>query len=385
MEKNGMMRILDAVRRSQARQVAMLRELVECESPSESAADIGRFNDLFAAKVADVAKVKTVAAGRYGRHMIVEFDLPGPRRKARQILALGHSDTVWPLGTLKQMPWREEKGRLWGPGALDMKGGMAQLVFAVRALRELDLPVAKKVVLQINCDEEIGSQASRELTEKMARASDAVLVLEPGTGLAGKLKTARKGIGRYGLRVKGVAAHAGVDFAAGASAVLEMARQVETISRFTDLKRGVTVNVGVVQGGTRSNVIASEAHAEIDVRVPTLRDFAKLEGRFGKLRVVDKRCKLHLEGGLNRPPMERSAGVARLAKLAIALAKEMGVDVEESSTGGGSDGNFTAALGVPTLDGLGSVGEGAHAPRESILVERIADRTALLAGLLMHI
>jgi len=385
MEKNGMMRILDAVRRSQARQVAMLRELVECESPSESAADIGRFNDLFAAKVADVAKVKTVAAGRYGRHMIVEFDLPGPRRKARQILALGHSDTVWPLGTLKQMPWREEKGRLWGPGALDMKGGMAQLVFAVRALRELDLPVAKKVVLQINCDEEIGSQASRELTEKMARASDAVLVLEPGTGLAGKLKTARKGIGRYGLRVKGVAAHAGVDFAAGASAVLEMARQVETISRFTDLKRGVTVNVGVVQGGTRSNVIASEAHAEIDVRVPTLRDFAKLEGRFGKLRVVDKRCKLHLEGGLNRPPMERSAGVARLAKLAIALAKEMGVDVEESSTGGGSDGNFTAALGVPTLDGLGSAGEGAHAPHESILVERIADRTALLAGLLMHI
>jgi glutamate carboxypeptidase len=365
--------------------VAMLRELVECESPSESAADIGRFNDLFAAKVADVAKVKTVAAGRYGRHMIVEFDLPGPRRKARQVLALGHSDTVWPLGTLKQMPWREEKGRLWGPGALDMKGGMAQLVFAVRALRELDLPVAKKVVLQINCDEEIGSQASRELTEKMARASDAVLVLEPGTGLAGKLKTARKGIGRYGLRVKGVAAHAGVDFAAGASAVLEMARQVETISRFTDLKRGVTVNVGVVQGGTRSNVIASEAHAEIDVRVPTLRDFAKLEGRFGKLRVVDKRCKLHLEGGLNRPPMERSAGVARLAKLAIALAKEMGVDVEESSTGGGSDGNFTAALGVPTLDGLGSAGEGAHAPHESILVERIADRTALLAGLLMHI
>jgi glutamate carboxypeptidase len=385
MEKNGMMRILDAVRTSQARQVAMLRELVECESPSESAADIGRFNDLFAAKVADVAKVKTVAAGRYGRHMIVEFDLPGPRRKTGQILALGHSDTVWPLGTLKQMPWREEKGRLWGPGALDMKGGMAQLVFAVRVLRELDVPVAKKVVLQINCDEEIGSQASRELTEKMARASDSVLVLEPGTGLAGKLKTARKGIGRYGLRVKGVAAHAGVDFAAGASAVLEMARQVETISRFTDLKRGVTVNVGVVQGGTRSNVIASEAHAEIDVRVPTLRDFAKLEGRFGKLRVADKRCELHLEGGLNRPPMERSAGVARLAKLAIALAKEMGVDVEESSTGGGSDGNFTAALGVATLDGLGSVGEGAHAPHESILVDRVADRTALLAGLLMHI
>ena len=166
---------------------------------------------------------------------------------------------------------------------------------------------------------------------------------------------------------------------------MELARQVQTISEFTDLKRGVTVNVGVMQGGTRSNVIASEAQAEIDVRVPTLRDFAKLERRFGKLKVADKRCRLVLEGGLNRPPMERSAGVVRLAKLAVGLAKEMGVEVEESSTGGGSDGNFTAALGVPTLDGLGSVGEGAHAPHESILVARIADRTTLLAGLLRNI
>ena len=166
---------------------------------------------------------------------------------------------------------------------------------------------------------------------------------------------------------------------------MEMARQVETISGFTDLKRGVTVNVGVVQGGTRSNVIAQEATAEIDIRVPTLRDFAKLSKQFGKLKAVDKRCRLVLEGGLNRPPMERSAGVVRLAKLAIGLAKEMGLTVEESSTGGGSDGNITAALGIPTLDGLGSVGEGAHAPHESILVERIADRTALLAGLLMRI
>jgi len=380
-----MKRLLASARAMEREQVQVLRELVECESPSESAADIGRFNDLFAAKAADVAKVKTVAAGRYGRHMIVEFILPGPRQKTGQILALGHSDTVWPLGTLQTMPWREEKGRLWGPGVLDMKGGMAQLLFAVRALRELDVPVEKRVVMQINCDEEIGSPASRSLTEKMAGTSDAVLVLEPGTGLGGKLKTARKGIGRYGLKVEGVAAHAGVDFAAGASAVLELARQVERISDFTDLKRGVTVNVGVVAGGTRSNVIAAAAEAEIDIRVPRLKDFAALEGRFRKLRAADRRCRLFLEGGLNRPPMERSAGVARLAKLAIRLAKEIGVSVEESSTGGGSDGNFTAALGVATLDGLGSVGEGAHAPHESIVVRRIADRTALLAGLLASI
>jgi glutamate carboxypeptidase len=385
MEKNGMKRLLAAARKMQGEQVAMLRRLVECESPSEAAAEIVRFNDLFAAQVADIAKVRTVAAGRYGRHLLVEFALPGPRKKRGQILALGHSDTVWPMGTLKTMPWREEKGRLWGPGVLDMRGGMAQLVFAARALRELDVPVAKKLVLQINCDEEIGSHASRELTERMAKASDAVLVLEPGTGLAGKLKTARKGIGRYGLRVEGVAAHAGVDFAAGASAILELARQVETISGFTDLRRGVTVNVGVIRGGIVSNAVASEASAEIDVRVPALGDFRKLAGKFAQLKAVDRRCKLHLEGGLNRPPMERSAGVARLAKLAIGLAREMGVEVEESSTGGGSDGNFTAALGVPTLDGLGSVGEGAHAPHESILVGRIADRTALLAGLVANV
>lgn len=382
METIAIKSMLAAARVTQREQMAMLKELVECESPSESAADIVRFNDLFAEQVAGLAKVKSIPAGRYGRHLQVEFQLPGAKRKTGQILALGHSDTVWSLGTLKSMPWREEKGRLWGPGVLDMKGGMAQLIFAARILRELDIPVAKKLLLQINCDEEIGSPASRELTEKTARASDAVLVLEPGTGLAGKLKTARKGIGRYGLRVEGVAAHSGVDFAAGASAILELSRQVETISGFTDLKRGVTVNVGVVRGGTRSNIVAPEATAEIDIRVPRLKDFTVLERKFRKLKPADKRCRLFLEGGLNRPPMERSPGVARLAKLAIGLARQMGIEVEESSTGGGSDGNFTAALGVPTLDGLGSVGEGAHAPHESILIDRIADRTALLAGLI---
>lgn len=382
METDVIRRLLAAARVARDGQVALLREMVECESPSESAACIGRFNDLFAARVAGLAKVRTVAAGRYGRHLLVELALPGPKRKKGQVLVLGHSDTVWPVGTLKSMPWRAEKGRLWGPGVLDMKGGLAQLVFAARILRELDVPVAKKVVLQINCDEEIGSPASRELTERMARASDAALVLEPGTGLAGRLKTARKGIGRFCLSVRGVASHSGVDFAAGASAVVELARQVDVIAGFTDLRRGVTVNVGVVRGGTRSNIVAPEASAEIDIRVPRLKDFAQLEKKFRRLQPREERCVLALEGGLNRPPMERTAGVAKLAKLAIGLAGAMGVAVEESSTGGGSDGNLTAALGVPTLDGLGSVGEGAHAPHESILVERIADRTALLAGLL---
>jgi glutamate carboxypeptidase len=382
MEMNG---ILDAARALEREQVTFLRDLVLCESPSDSPEAVNRFAELFAAGVASFARVRTVKGGVYGRHLIAEFVLPGPRRRAGRILGLGHSDTVWPLGTLRSMPWREANGRLWGPGVLDMKGGLAQFVFAVRVLRELDLPVLKHVTLLINSDEEVGSPSSKPLTEKLARQSDAVLVLEPGTGLEGKLKTSRKGVGRFGLRVEGVASHAGVDFAAGASAIRELAHHVESISSLTRLERGVTVNVGVVAGGTRSNVVAAAAHAEIDVRVPTMRDWTGVERALRRLKPVDKRCRLHLEGGLNRPPMERTPGVARLAKLAIALGRDMGVRIEESSTGGGSDGNFTAGLGIPTLDGVGSVGEGAHAPHESILVNRIADRTALLAGVLLSI
>ncbi len=310
-----------------------------------------------------------------------EMDLPG-RGKRGQILALGHSDTVWPMGTLRNMPFREAEGRLWGPGVLDMKSGIAFFVYAVQALREMDIPVARKVVLQLNSDEETGSEASRALTEKNARRSVAVLVLEPGTGLTGKLKTARKGVGAFTVRVRGKASHAGVDFPAGASAVLELARQIDRIAGFTNLDRGITVNPGVIAGGTRSNVIAAEAQAEVDIRVRRLKDAAGLEKKFRRLKPFDKRCAIEITGGLNRPPMERSAGIVQLFRLAQKLGRELGVQVEESMTGGGSDGNFTAALGVATLDGLGAVGEGAHAANESILTDRIADRTALLAKLL---
>jgi glutamate carboxypeptidase len=237
-------------------------------------------------------------------------------------------------------------------------------------------------LLQLNSDEEVGSPSSRALTERNAARSKAVLVLEPGTGLDGKVKTARKGVGAFTVKVRGRAAHAGVDFAAGASAVLELARQLARIAGFTDLARGITVNPGVISGGSRSNVVAAEAMAEIDLRVPRLRDAPRLEKKFRSLRSIDKRCTVTVEGGLNRPPLERSAGVVRLFRAARKLACELGVDLEESSTGGGSDGNFTGALGIPTLDGIGAVGEGAHAPHESILVDRIADRTALIAKLL---
>jgi glutamate carboxypeptidase len=285
------------------------------------------------------------------------------------------------MGTLRTMPFRERDGRLWGPGVLDMKAGVAFFIAAMRALRDLDTPVASRVLMQLNSDEEVGSDSSRALTEKNAQKSKAVLVLEPGTGLEGKLKTARKGVGGYTVRVTGRASHAGVDFSAGASAILELARQIERISAFTDLKRGTTVNPGVIAGGTRSNVIAAEAHAEVDMRVVRLKDAAALDKKFHSLRPVDKRCTIQVSGGLNRPPMERSEGVVRLYRVAQKLARELGVETEESLTGGGSDGNFTAALGVPTLDGLGAVGEGAHAVNESILIDRIADRTALMAKL----
>jgi glutamate carboxypeptidase len=360
--------------------VALIREFVECESPSDSPRDVNRFVDLLSERVRDIAKVKTFDGGAFGKHLRVEFTLPGSKKDG-QILALGHSDTVWTLGTLRTMPFLEKKGRLWGPGVLDMKAGLAFFIFAMRTLRELQVPVSKKVVMQVNSDEEVGSETSRPLTEDAARSSSAVLVLEPGTGLEGKLKTARKGVGDYTLVVRGRASHAGVDFAAGANAIVEMSRQLERVAGFTKLDRGITVSPGVIQGGTRSNVVPAECRVEVDIRIQRIRDRVYLEKQFSSLKPVDKRCTIEVTGGMNRPPMERSAGVRRLYRTAEKLALDLGVTLEESSTGGGSDGNFTAALGVPTLDGLGAVGEGAHAPNESILINRIADRTALLAKL----
>ena len=363
---------------------ALIRQLVECESPTDDPAAVNRFVELVSDAATPLAAVKSVAGGRFGKHLLCEMKLPG-RRKTGQILALGHSDTVWPPGTLRTMPFREAEGRLWGPGALDMKAGIAFFLWAAKALRELEVAVPARVLLQLNSDEEAGSPSSRALTEKNAARSGAVLVLEPGTGLEGKLKTARKGVGGFTIAVHGKAAHAGVDFEAGASAVVELARQVERLAGFTQLHRGITVNPGVIAGGTRSNVVAAEARAEVDIRVLRLRDAPLLEKKFRALKPFDKRCTLEVAGGLNRPPMERSAATARLFRTARALASELGVKLEESLSGGGSDGNFTAAMGVPTLDGLGGVGEGIHAPHESVLVNRIADRTALLAKLLASI
>ncbi len=373
--------ILSYTRAHQADIVALIRRFVECESPSDDAPAVDRFVDLVADTLSPLAQIRLRRGRKFGKVLEARINLPG-RRKSGRILALGHSDTVWPLGTLRSMPFREADGRLWGPGVLDMKSGIAFFIFAVHALRDLDLPAASNVVLQLNADEEVGSPESRAITEANARRSSAVLVLEPGTGLAGKLKTARKGVGDFTVKITGRASHAGVDFAAGASAILELARQIERIAAFTDLRRGITVNPGVISGGSRSNVIAAEASARVDIRVPRLRDAPRLEKKFRTLKPVDKRCSITVTGGLNRPPLERTPGVVALFRKARKLARALDIELEESATGGGSDGNFTAALGIPTLDGLGAVGEGAHAAHESILVHRIPDRTALLARLL---
>ena len=355
--------------------IALIKQLVECESPSSDQAATGRLNDLLVEATRDIASARLIKT-----HLRLEFNLDA-RRNAPQVLALGHSDTVWEHGTLKTMPFRRDTEHLWGPGVLDMKAGLAFFITAMRILHETGLRCPNRVVLLIVSDEEVGSTTSRAVTEAEARKSNHVLVLEPGTGLAGKLKTSRKGVGDFHLRIEGKASHAGVDFENGASAIIEAARQIERIAGFTNLGQGTTVNPGVIHGGTRTNVIAAHATVDIDIRVTKLRHAALLEKKLRALKSFDNRCKLTMTGGLNRPPMERTKAIAALFQKARAIGKELGGNIEESATGGGSDGNFTAALGVPTLDGLGAVGEGAHAANESILMSRIPDRVALLAGL----
>jgi glutamate carboxypeptidase len=368
----------------QAEIAALVGRLVACESPSDTPEAVDRFTALLSREAEGLASAEFFPGGEFGKHLRLEFALPGESKEG-QILVLGHADTVWPLGTLAAMPFREAEGRLWGPGVLDMKAGLAFCLFAARALQDSGARVRRRVVLLVVSDEEVGSTSSRTLTEAEARCSDCVLVLEPGTGLAGKVKTARKGVGHYKLTVEGRASHAGVDFENGVSAIVEAARQVIAVANFTELARGVTVNPGVIQGGTRTNVVPAAATVDVDVRVTRLSDAEELDRKFRALQPVDTRCQIRVEGGLNRPPMERTPGIAELFEKAREIGAEMGVALEESATGGGSDGNFTAALGVPTLDGLGAVGEGAHAGNESVLLNKIAERVALLAGLLVRV
>jgi glutamate carboxypeptidase len=372
--------ILNAVEKKKGWFEDALEELVLQESPSEDRQAVN-------AAVTLVELWSRNMGGRAKRHKqrqfgdVLELRFGSSRSPKKPVLLLGHLDTVWPLGTLKTMPWRKTEGRLWGPGVLDMKAGVMMALTAIQTLQQLKL--ARPVTLLLNSDEEVGSIISRPITEKLAKESSAVLVLEPAQGLA--YKTSRKGVGQYNVQVTGVGAHSGVDFERGHSAILELAKLVQTISGFTDLERKLTINCGVIAGGTRSNVVPSHASTEVDVRIAKASDAAYVDKLFRKLKVSDPHCELTITGGINRPPMERKPGTIALFKKARSLAAELGFALEEASTGGGSDGNFTAALGVPTLDGMGAVGDGAHAAHESVVLEHLVPRTALLAAMLASI
>jgi len=379
--------LLQWLAREQRQLVATIKNMVEMESPSHSKPALDKLSQHLAQEFRRIGGKPTLHPQRNaGEHLQVEF--PAGKRgdaSAKPILLLGHFDTVWDIGTLRSMPFLLQKGRLWGPGVYDMKAGIAQMMFAIRALQQVAGGLPRPVTVLLVSDEETGSATSRKVTESIAKKSAAVLVCEPSQGPQGALKTWRKGVGAYTLRVTGRAAHSGVDFGAGESAVLELAHQLLDIAQFTDLERGVTVNPGVIRGGTRTNVVPAEAVAEIDIRIKRLEDAAFIEQRFRGLRPKNKNCRLEISGGMNRPPMERSEGVARLYELAQRAGEALRVGVSESGTGGGSDGNFTAALGIPTLDGLGAVGEGAHATGESVFLDELPRRTALLAMLIESI
>ncbi|MGD0888753.1 MAG: M20 family metallopeptidase [Acidobacteriaceae bacterium] len=372
--------ILEAVQ-SQSNWIATtLRDLVLVESPSDSKPAVDEAVRLVASLAKTVGgRVKLHRQKLFGDVLEVRF---GSARGGRKpVMLLGHLDTVWPLGTLRTMPWRKRDGRFYGPGVLDMKSGVVMALAAIRVLDKVG--VSRPITLLLNSDEEVGSPASRPITERLALASQAVLVLEPAQGLA--CKTARKGVGGYRLHVTGVASHSGVDFASGHSAILELARLLQTVASFTKPSVGRTVNPGVISGGTRANVVAEHANAEVDVRIAYACDAPRLDKLFRNLHCADPACKLEITGSINRPPMERKPGTVALYKQARKLAAELGFQLDEAATGGASDGNFTAALGVPTLDGLGAVGEGAHAAHESILIDHLVPRTALLAALLANL
>jgi glutamate carboxypeptidase len=361
----------------------LLREFVECESPSHDKGLVDAFGARVAAEFEKLGgRVESFLQSDAGNVLQVTF--PGATGK-KPLLLLGHLDTVYAQGTLDRMPCRVAGGKMYGPGVFDMKGGIVMMLLAIAALKNEHGELPRPVTVLLNPDEEIGSRSSRKITERVAKKCAAVLVLEPAAGPKGACKTARKGVGDYLLRVTGRSAHAGLDFQKGANAITELAYQLEKIAALTDLKRGTTLNPGIIRGGTRTNVVPDLAEAEFDVRVASRKEAARLDRTIRSLKPRDRRCKLEISGGVNRNPFERTAEVAALYRHARTIAAELGFDLAETSVGGGSDGNFTAGVGVPTLDGLGAVGDGAHALHEHVILAEIPRRAALVARLIESI
>jgi glutamate carboxypeptidase len=366
-------------RAQEAAAVARLRWLVEHETPTDSKPAVDALGRALATAAAELGGAVTILP-QADHGDLIKAEWPG--HGDGQLLVLTHIDTVWPLGTLAAMPFRLVDGRAHGPGTLDMKAGIAALLTALTALRQTGRQPGRRLVWLITGDEEIGSPASRPVLEALARTSAYVLVLEPGQSGDGALKTARKGVGRFRLTVTGRAAHAGADPPRGVSAIEELAHQVLRLHRLTDPATGTRVNVGLARGGTRRNVVAAEATAEIDLRVATLAEAARVVPLITGLTPVLPGTTVTVTGALNRPPMERTPAVLHAYERVRTIGAGLGLRLRQASAGGGSDGNFTAALGVPTVDGLGGVGEGAHALHEYVTIRSLVERSALLAALL---
>ncbi len=361
--------------------LSLLKELVSLESPSDDVESQGPVQERLSRSLADLGfRVRRIPGRRTGG---VLYAVPRKRVRGRGAqLLLGHSDTVWPRGTLETMPLREEAGRLMGPGVFDMKGGLVQMVVALRILRTLGLEPPLTPVVLVNSDEEIGSPESGRVIRRLARRVVRAFIPEPSMGPEGRVKTTRKGWSRYTLKVTGRAAHAGLDPGGGASAILELAHLIQALHAMTDLEGGVTVNVGVIRGGSRSNVIAPEASAEVDVRVLRQAQAREVEEAIRSLDTTVSGTSLEVVARGAVPPLEPTPGNRALWEAARKAARDVGLTLEETTAGGGSDGN-TTSLYTPTLDGIGAVGDGAHAPHEFLFVDRHVERCALLARLLL--
>lgn len=361
----------------------MLQRFVEAESPSMEKAAADRCARLIASAWRKAgARTALIAQQHRGAHIRAVID-PAFPRSSGQLLVLGHYDTVYATGTLTQMPFRVKGGKAFGPGTFDMKGGIVQALFALETLQHAHASLRKRIVFLWTSDEEIGSESSRKLLEAEARRSDAVFVLEPAFGAKGLLKTARKGVGEAELIVHGRASHAGLAPEEGVNAIHELVLQLARIQTWNNPRRSVTVNADIIAGGTRTNVIPEIARAVLDLRALRISDMQSIEKRLHALHPILRRARLEVRGGFNRAPLERIRNAALFAK-AKSIAVQMGLSLGECTAGGGSDGNLTGALGIPTLDGLGAVGDGAHSSHEHALVREMPTRAALLASLLAN-
>lgn len=373
--------ILEGAKQRHDSTMAMLKSIVEFESPTSEKAAIDKLVDYLQDQIEQRGgRVERLAQDEYGDLLVARFG----SGEGKPLLVMTHIDTVWPIGTIERLPWRIEGNKAHGPGIYDMKASVAMMLTALDIINDLSLET-RPITWILNTEEEVGSPVSRPVLESLALESELVLCLEPPVPPHGSLKTERKGVGMFTMTVEGRASHAGADHEAGISAIEEMARQIQWLHGLTDYATGTTVNVGVVEGGTKRNVVAASANALIDLRVTTLAEADRVVPAILGATATLEGAQVTVEGEMNRPPMERTEAIAAAFQRAKEIGSTLGLDLQEASTGGGSDGNFTAAVGVPTLDGLGCNGDGGHADTEHIEVDRIDERAALIAALLVNL